>query len=134
MIPVISGGAQQARLRLQAEEEEMTRYTPEDVDGDWEFKIVRSASASFRNPETLRRLVVEESAAGWIMLEKFDDSRVRFKRRRVDRMRDTSLASGVDPYRTNWGMGQSGMVIVMIAVMGVFLMMGIMMMFVLSAR
>jgi len=81
----------------------MTQYTQDDVQKEYEFKIVRSGSAAFRNPETLKELVEEESRAGWVMLEKFDDSRVRFKRPRSARARDAFLPEGVDPYRTQYG-------------------------------
>ena len=41
------------------------------------------------------------------MLEKFDDSRVRFKRPRSARARDAFLSEGVDPYRTRYGTRQT---------------------------
>ena len=81
----------------------MVKYTQDDLDGEWEFKIVRSDSGAFRKPESLGRLVAEEAEAGWILLEKFDNSRVRFKRPRSARSRDPYLASGVDPYRSQYG-------------------------------
>ena len=88
---------------LRAEEEDMAQYTQDDLEGDWEFKIVRSDSAAFRKPEVLNKLIEEEAQAGWTMLEKFDDSRVRFKRPRSARARDAFLPEGVDPYRTRYG-------------------------------
>jgi len=51
----------------------------------------------------LSRLLEEEARAGWVMLEKFDDSRIRFKRSRSARARDGLLPDGVDPYRTRYG-------------------------------
>ena len=81
----------------------MNEYTQDGSSGDWEFKIVRSNSAAFRNPEALKKLVEEESRAGWVMLEKFDDNRVRFKRPRSARARDAFLPDDVDPYRTQYG-------------------------------
>ena len=90
--------------RLHAEEEEhMTDYTRDDLASDWEFKIVRSETRAFRKPEVMGALVEEEAQAGWVMLEKFDDSRVRFKRSRAARARDAYLSEGVDPYRTRYG-------------------------------
>ena len=68
------------RQMLYAEEEDMARYTPDALQGDWEFKIARSDSVAFHKPEVLERLVEEEAQAGWVMLEKFDDNRIRFKR------------------------------------------------------
>ncbi len=98
----------------------MTQYTQDDLKKDYEFKIVRSSSGAFRNPETLSELVEEESRAGWVMLEKFDDSRVRFKRPRSARARDAFLPEGVDPYRTQYGAHaarQARLAVVMIGVL-----------------
>jgi hypothetical protein len=81
----------------------MNEYARDGSPGDWEFKIVRSNSAAFRHPEVLKKLVEEEARAGWVMLEKFDGSRVRFKRPRSARARDTFLPDDVDPYRTQYG-------------------------------
>lgn len=83
-------------------------YTQEDLSNDWEFKIVRSESGAFRKPEVLKKLLEEEARAGWVMLEKFDDRRVRFKRPRSARTRDVLLPPGVDPYRTRYGASTSG--------------------------
>jgi hypothetical protein len=85
------------------EEEEMALYTQEDLNEDWEFKIVRAGTAAFRKSEVLEELLEEEARAGWIMLEKLDDSRVRFKRPRSARAKDAYLPEGVDPYRTQYG-------------------------------
>ena len=81
----------------------MAQYTQDDLKGDWEFKIVRSDSAAFRKSEVLNKLIEEEAQAGWVMLEKFDDNRVRFKRPRSARARDSFLPEDVDPYRTRYG-------------------------------
>jgi hypothetical protein len=106
-----AAAAAAAQRQMQQEEEEMTKYSPEDLD-DWEFKIVRSATSAFRNPEHLRRLIAEEAQSGWIMVEKFDDARVRFKRRRGNY--PIQSASGIDPYRTTYGMGQAGFALVIV--------------------
>lgn len=102
-IAVTAGAAEKRRKMLLAEEEDMTQYTQDDLRNDWEFKIVRSEAAAFRKPETLSKLIEEEAQAGWVMLEKLDDSRVRFKRPRSARARDAYLPDGVDPYRTQYG-------------------------------
>ena len=83
-IAITAGAAAKRRQMLLAEEEEMTAYTQDDLTNDWEFKIVRSESAAFRKSEALNKLVEEEAQAGWVMLEKLDDRRVRFKRPRSD--------------------------------------------------
>jgi hypothetical protein len=76
----------------------MTSYTPEELNGDWEFKIVRAYTPVFRKPGVLKKLVEEEAGAGWVMLEMFDNSRVRFKRRR----RHSSLPHSLrTDHRTN---------------------------------
>jgi hypothetical protein len=100
-IPIIIA-VSAAKKRLHEEEVEMARYTTEELNDDWEFKIVRSAFYAFGNPEKLRRLMEEEARAGWVMVEKLDDARVRFKRPRSARERDQMLEPGVDPYRTEY--------------------------------
>ena len=100
MNPAIIAAAAAARRRREKEEEKMSGYNTTDLEG-WEFKIVRSQFGSFGNADVLNRLVAEEAQNGWEMLEKFDNSRIRFKRR-TDRR---SLHSGgdIDPYRTHFG-------------------------------
>ncbi len=101
---IATHAAAERQRRIQREEEEdMTRYTRDELDNDWEFKIVRSASGAFRKPEVLETLIEEEALAGWEMVEKFDNSRVRFKRPKTARKRDPMLPDYVDPYRTQYG-------------------------------
>jgi hypothetical protein len=88
------------RRREQQEEEDMSGYTTDDLNG-WEFKIIRSVFGTFRNPEKVRRALDEEARAGWELLEKFDDSRIRLKRRVEKRKDDSTL--GYDAYRTTFG-------------------------------
>ena len=80
------------------EEENMTKYNSDDLNG-WEFKIVRSDFGRFRNYEIVQKLCKEEARAGWEMVEKFDSSRIRFKRRVENRAQDAHL--DFDPYRTS---------------------------------
>jgi len=98
-----------ARARMREEEENMTAYNREDLDG-WEFKIVRSISGKFKKHEAIQRVCQEEAKAGWELMEKFDDYRMRFKRRVEMRSRDQFLET--DPYRTNVGInpGTLGMI------------------------
>jgi hypothetical protein len=102
---IIAAQAAQAGLRrMLAEEEKMTGYSNEDLEGDWEFKILRANSAAFRKPEDFRKVLEEEARAGWELVEKFDNSRIRFKRRVSSRRHDEQLlSSGVDPYRVQYG-------------------------------
>jgi hypothetical protein len=101
-----AAAAHQARKRReeqQEEEETMTNYTKEDLEANWEFKIVRSETGAFRKPEVFQMLLQEESIAGWELVEKLDDRRVRFKRPASARRRDATLPPGVDPYRSIYG-------------------------------
>lgn len=69
----------------------------------WEFKIVRASRDVFRDPAILQKLCQEEAAAGWILLEKLDDRRVRFKRLiAVRNMLDPKQLT-FDPYRCHYG-------------------------------
>ena len=96
--------ARRRRMLLLQEEEEMTAYGPDDLNQHWEFKIVRANTAAFRNPANLQRLLQEEAQAGWSMVEKFDNSRIRLKRPQFARLNDPTLPPGVDPYRVHYGM------------------------------
>ncbi len=120
-----AAAAAEHRRRQQEEEEEMTDYTPEDLRDEWEFKIVRSAFESFRDPHKLKQMLKEEAEAGWVLVEKFDNGRVRLKRPASARKQDHLLPRDVDPYRTNYGAGQFALAMVIIGVI-VAVMLGIM--------
>jgi hypothetical protein len=101
-IPSTAGYAAAARIaQQQKEEEEMAKYGSEDLNG-WEFKIVRSGSGKFRNQQEVQNLCQEEARSGWEMLEKFDDYRIRFKRK--TEMRSSDTHQQIDPYRSYVGM------------------------------
>jgi len=102
--------------KMREEEEELTPYKSDDLDG-WEFKIVRANSRKFKSPESVRRLCEEESQAGWEMVEKFDDSRIRFKRRIEQRSQDPHRT--VDPYRTLIGLSETNIVVMVLLVCAV---------------
>jgi hypothetical protein len=105
MVPIIVAiAASQAAKKRNDEEEKMAGYNKEDLDG-WEFKIVRSAMGKFNKYQKVQDVCQEEALAGWELVEKFDDSRLRFKRRVDHRSRDSQLKS--DPYRTDIGLGSS---------------------------
>ncbi len=107
--------AQERRRQEEEEEEEMTRYTIDELDDNWEFKIVRSETGAFGKPEVFQSLLQEESLAGWELVEKLDNRRVRLKRRRDARRRDVTLPPGFDPYRTQYG-GSTARVAILIGV------------------
>ena len=69
----------------------------------WEYKIVRASNDLFRNPAIFHKLCREEAEVGWILLEKLDDRRVRFKRPIA--LRDAPMPNlpMFDPYRTHYG-------------------------------
>jgi hypothetical protein len=69
----------------------------------WEFKIVRASSDLFRNPAIFHRLCQEEAESGWILLEKLDDHRVRFKRPIAMGNILKSETPRIDPYRSQYG-------------------------------
>jgi hypothetical protein len=107
---------------LEDEEEQLTPYdsketidpmddkvVPKDRKGNndprlvgWEFKILRSTQESFRDPLVFKQVLEEEAIAGWILLEKLDDRRLRFKRPIA--MREVLRADLLpfDPYRTTY--------------------------------
>ena len=112
-----AAAAQRRQMLFAEEEEDMARYTQDDLNNDWEFKIVRSDSGAFRKPEVLRTLLDQEARSGWVMLEKFDDSRIRFKRSRSARTRDALLPPGADPYRTQYGISSTRIGLTVVAIM-----------------
>jgi hypothetical protein len=89
-----------AAARLKEEEENMTAYGKDDLEG-WEFKILRANTRYFKEYKKFQMVCEQEAKAGWEMVEKFDDSRIRFKRRIDKRSNDRHLE--IDPYRTNVG-------------------------------
>lgn len=111
-----AGAAAARRRREQEEEELMTSYSTNDLEG-WEFKIVRSVMGRFSNPRIVRTLCEEEARAGWELVEKFDDSRIRFKRPTDRRRSDSQL--GFDPYRTRYGIGELTIVVTVIGALSV---------------
>ena len=74
-------------------------------------------SGRFRKYEIVQALCTEESKAGWEMVEKFDNNRIRFKRRTENRTKDQYL--DFDPYRTSMSTmsGQKVMLIIGLIVM-----------------
>lgn len=111
-------------VKQQQEEEMLTPYeayesnsaladdarSPEQVEAikdprlvGWEFKIVRAKKDLFREPEMFQNLCAEEAEAGWILLEKLDDRRVRFKRPMALREIIKPEFLSFDPYRCTYG-------------------------------
>lgn len=92
-----------------------------------------ATSAARRRQILLER--EEEARAGWIMLEKLDDGRIRFKRPRRARAQDAYLPFGVDPYRTHYGALPTRHVMTLLLAVGLmlFLVLGVVA-FVLASR
>jgi len=117
IVAATSGGAAAAaaaaaRRRMLEEEEKLTSYNKDDLEG-WEFKIVRANTSYFKKPENLRRVVEEEARSGWEMVEKFDDQRIRFKRR-IEKRKEDQYRQDLDPYRTTVGIGQGKLALVIL--------------------
>lgn len=109
----MSAAAAAIRRRMEQEEEEMmTPYQSQDLSGDWEFKILRSVTGAFRKPEKLKAALDQEARAGWALVEKFDNSRIRLKRPASARSGDGAL--GFDPYRTQVGMSEGRFVLTVV--------------------
>src|SRR6266478_6433130 len=98
-----AAAAAEARRRRQ-EEEEMTPYSKQDLAENWEFKIIRSVTSMFKDPEKMKAILDEEARAGWVLVEKFDNQRIRLKRPHSARAADATL--GFDPYRIQVGMSE----------------------------
>lgn len=111
-----AGAAAAVRRRMQQEEEEMTPYGPGELE-QYEFKFIRSATGQFKRPEKLRAFLAEEAQAGWELVELFDASRARLKRNISWREKDRDLPW--DAYRTSVGMGEGGLVaLILVLVFG----------------
>ncbi|MDX1978600.1 MAG: hypothetical protein SFT94_13080 [Pseudanabaenaceae cyanobacterium bins.68] len=67
-----------------------------------EFKIVRSSTNGFRGKDSLRYVCEQEAKAGWVLWEKLDNQRLRFRRLIAARQFDHLCTQ--DPYRTYYGM------------------------------
>jgi hypothetical protein len=91
---------QRAQREQNAEEEDKTKYTEEDLMEDWEFKIIRNPYRQFEHRAYLEKILQEEAQAGWRLVEKFDGMRVRLKRPVSVRAGDANLPPEYDPYRT----------------------------------
>ncbi len=125
IVPIIaaiaaSSAAAAAARKKREEEEKMTKYNSDDLDG-WEFKIFRANTRKFKTHEMVEKVRLEEAKAGWELVEKFDDYRLRFKRRVEKRSMDKHLE--IDPYRSQLA-APKGRVIAAIAA-GLILLVGL---------
>jgi hypothetical protein len=77
---VLAAQQHQAREREQArldEEVLMTSYRPDETASNWQFKIVKGTFKTAPQVEAVRK---EQAEHGWILVEIFDQNRIRFKR------------------------------------------------------
>ena len=121
-----AGAAAAAAAELmRQEEEEMTGYSGKELAEGWEFKILRSNFGSFRKPEKLQAALDAEKRGGWILVEKFDNNRIRLKRPAATKVIVGDFSDGYDPYRTEYGTGDAKTVAIILGavfgVLGVFL-------------
>lgn len=98
----------------------MTAYAPDDLAQGWEFKILRSATGAFKHPHVLQQATQEEGRAGWVLVEKFDNQRLRFKRPTSARagdatLRDSGGGGDFDAYRTTFGISDGRLALTIIA-------------------
>jgi hypothetical protein len=98
MLPAIYAAQRQQKQRRE-EEESKTPYAEEDLMNDWEFKILRDPLGRFSRENFRTRILQEEAAGGWQLVEVFDGARLRLKRPPTARDAPASLPPGYDPYR-----------------------------------
>ena len=79
----------------------MTAYSQKELNENWEFKILRSARGEFKKPERLAEVLDEEARSGWVLVEKFDDNRIRLKRSPDASHNESHL--DIDPWRSYVG-------------------------------
>ncbi len=128
---IVAAAVAAAQELIRQEEEEMTPYSEKDLAEGWEFKIMRASTAAFRKPEQLRAVLEEEKKGGWVLVEKFDDSRIRLKRPIGAKSMERDFADGYDPYRTVVGLSADKRAIIALGAGGLVLIAFLMFLFVL---
>lgn len=66
-----------------------------------EYKVVQSNTPMFANTAKLKEVAAEEARAGWELVEKLDNYKLRFQRDISHRANDDKLDG--DPYRSQVG-------------------------------
>jgi hypothetical protein len=98
MTPLIAAAAKRREQEQEREELAMIEsLSREDGEGRYEYKVLRSYTNAFRNPERRRQILNEEARAGWEMVAKLDNARLIVRRPRTTQ---DSPIQGIDPYRT----------------------------------
>lgn len=116
-----------AKKRREEDEQEMAliELLRQDHPGHrYEYKVLRSGRGAFSRAAQRSRYLMEESQAGWEMVEKLDENRLVLRRERTMRESDIFLPSGVDPYRSEVDSNRPlviGLVMAMILGISVFI-------------
>lgn len=66
-----------------------------------EYKIIQSTTPHFAKAENLSHVLAEEAQAGWVLVEKFDNYKLRLQRDISHRSDDKGRS--IDPYRVQVG-------------------------------
>ncbi len=70
-----------------------------------EYKVVQSTTPLFAKIQNIEEVMAEESKAGWRLVEKLDNYKMRLQRDISHRANDKSLS--FDPYRTQVGVNNA---------------------------
>lgn len=87
--------AAELERRRREEEEIMTGYSPQDLNAGWQFKIVKG---TFKTPEQIEAVIEEQAEFGWVLVEVFDQARIRFKRPASEASKDSAREG--NPFNT----------------------------------
>ncbi|WP_237132970.1 hypothetical protein [Pseudohongiella sp. O18] len=68
---------------------------------DLEYKVIQSTVPYFAKPANLKQTLHEEAQAGWQLVEKFDNFKIRLQRDIAQR--DSDHTRQLDPYRCHVG-------------------------------
>lgn len=66
-----------------------------------EYKVVQSTTPLFASAAKIEQIMAEESQAGWRLVEKYDNYKLRLQREISHRANDKDLS--FDPYRSQVG-------------------------------
>ncbi|MDO8907118.1 MAG: hypothetical protein Q7W55_01320 [Pseudohongiella sp.] len=68
---------------------------------EMEYKIIQSTTPHFAKQDNLNSVLAEEAQAGWVLVEKFDNYKIRLQRDITHRTGDKDRR--IDPYRVQVG-------------------------------
>ncbi|MCB1665796.1 MAG: hypothetical protein KDI28_08425 [Pseudomonadales bacterium] len=92
-----------------------------------EYKVVQASTPYFAKWQNIESVMAEEAKAGWRLLEKCDNYKLRLQRDISHRANDKAL--GFDPYRSQVGLNNAVVygvttVVTLAVVYAIFLMVG----------